>query len=254
MDVQILEGCEGFALGDGPVGALLVHGYTGSPQGLRDLGEELARAGIAVQAPLLPGHGTTWQDLSTRTADEWTSTVENAYEELAGRTEEVFLVSLSFGSALALDFTARHPRKIAGLVSLAGMVFNKDPLRHLAPLAAKVVKSIPGVGNDIADPDNRIEIAYNRVPTRSTVQMLRMCARAKRALPQVTVPILIMHGREDHTVHPSNATYIYDNVGSADKELLWLERSYHVITLDYDRDVLTERTLRFIKERASHAI
>jgi carboxylesterase len=251
-NVEILEGCEAFALGDGPVGALLIHGYTGSPQGMRGLGEHLAGAGLAVQAPLLPGHGTTWEDLAPRTADEWTETVESAYEELASRTEEVFLVSLSFGSALALDFAARHPKKVAGLVSMAGMVFTRDPRRHIAPLLAKVLKSIPGVGNDIADPDNRIEICYDRVPPKATLHMLQVCERAKRTLPQVTSPILVMHGLQDHTVHPSNASYIYDNVGSADKELLWLQRSYHVVTLDFDRDLVADRTLRFIKERASH--
>lgn len=251
---KVLEGCEGFTLGEGPTGALMVHGYTGSPQGLRGLGRHLADAGLAVQAPLLPGHGTSWEDLHLRTSEDWRGSVETAYEELAARTEEVFLVSLSFGSALALDFAARHPGKVAGLVSLAGMVFTKDPRRHLAPLIAKMVKSIPGVGNDIADPDNRIEIAYDRIPPKATLQMLGQCERAKRALPQVTSPILIMHGRQDHTVHPSNASYIYDNVGSADKELLWLERSYHVVTFDYDRDIVADRTLRFIKERARHAV
>ncbi|MGH2754811.1 MAG: alpha/beta hydrolase [Actinomycetota bacterium] len=251
--MKVLEGCEEFAFGDGPVGALLVHGFTGSPQGLRALGEHLAAQGVAVVGPRLPGHGTTWEDLSTRSADEWRDTVETSFEHLAANVDEVFLVGLSFGGALCLDLAARRAGDIAGIVTLAGMVFSKDPRRFLAPLIKRVATSIPGVGNDIADPAGK-EIVYARVPTKAADQVLAYVKRAKDALPRVTSPILVMHGRNDHTVHPSNADYIYTNVGSTDKELLWLERSYHVITLDYDKDVVAERTLGFMKERAKHAL
>ena len=66
-EVKILEGAEGYSLGDGPVGALFCHGFTSSPQNMRLLADHLVERGIAVRAPLLPGHGTTWQDLNTRT-------------------------------------------------------------------------------------------------------------------------------------------------------------------------------------------
>lgn len=251
--IPVLEGCDSFTLGSGRVGVLLIHGYTGSPQGLRGLGEELSRRGLSVACPRLPGHGTTWQDLGARTSTEWVDTVEDAFEELSARVDEVFLVCLSFGAALGLDLAARHPDRVSGIVTMAGMVFTKDPRRHLAPLIAKIVKSIPGVGNDIADPEGK-EIAYDRIPPKATLQMLAFIKRAKAALPEVKAPILVIHGRQDHTVHPSNAQYIYDNVGSDDKDLLWLDRSYHVITLDYEKDVVVDRTFRFIEERARDGI
>ena len=252
-ELKILEGCEDFALGEGPVGALLVHGFTGSPQGMRGLGEHLSERGIAVIGPRLPGHGTTWEDLSVRRAEEWIEAVEASFDHLASQTEEVFLVGLSFGTALCLDLAARHPDKVSGVVTLAGMVFTKDPRRHLAPVISRVLKTLPGVGNDIADPEGR-EVVYDKIPTKATAAMLRYIKRAERAVPTIKAPILIMHGRQDHTVHPSNAQFIYDNIGSEDKELVWLERSYHVITLDYEKDDVFDRTYRFIKERAKHAL
>ncbi len=252
-ELQVLEGCEEFAFGSGPVGALVVHGFTGSPHGVRGLGEYLGDRGIAVVAPRLPGHGTTWQDLATRTADDWTATVDASFEHLARNTDEIFLVGLSFGGALCLDLAARNPGRIAGIVTLAAMVFTKDPRRHLAPLIARTVASLPGVGSDIADPDVK-EIAYDRVPTRATYSMLRYIKRVKAAIPQIDAPILVMHGRQDHTVHPSNAQYIYDNVASTDKELVWLENSYHVITMDREKDMVFDRTYNFIKGRAKHAL
>ena len=252
-ELKILEGCEEFAFGEGPVGALLVHGFTGSPQGLRGLGEHLAAHGIAVAGPRLPGHGTTWEDLNTRSSDEWRETVETSFDHLRSKVDEVFLVGLSFGGALSLDLAARRADDVAGIVTLAGMVFSKDPRRFLAPFIRRVAASLPGVGNDIADPAGK-EIAYDRLPTAAADQVLRYVKKAKDALPWVSSPILVMHGRNDHTVHPSNADYIFENVGSTDKELLWLERSYHVVTLDYDKDVVAERTLKFIKERTKHAV
>lgn len=248
-EVKILEGAEEFRLGEGRVGALLIHGFTGSPQGLRALGEYLAERGIAVIGPRLPGHGTTWQDLNSRKAKEWADAVELSFHEIAAERDEVFLVALSFGAALAFELAARYPDEVAGIVTMAGLVFTKDPRRFAAPVVRRLVASLPGVGNDIADPEGQ-EIAYDRLPTSAAHEMLRFIRRAKMGLPSIRCPILVMHSKNDHTVHPGNAQHIYDTVASTDKELVWIDRSYHVLTLDYDRDEVFERTYKFIKERA----
>ena len=252
-DIEVLEGAEEFSLGDGPVGALLVHGFTGSPQGMRALGEYLAERGVAVAAPRLPGHGTTWQDLNARTADDWVDSVEDAFENLADGRDEVFLVGLSFGAALVLDLAARRPDRVAGVVTLAGFLHTKDPRRFLAPVVRLLVQSLPGVGNDIADPEMR-EIVYDRVPTRATYWMLRFVRRVRGELHRVRAPLLVMHSRNDHTADPSNADLIYNGVSSEDKDIVWFDRSYHVITVDFDRDDVYERTYRFIKEHSNHGL
>jgi carboxylesterase len=223
-EVTILEGAEEFRLGEGRVGALLIHGFTGSPQGLRALGEYLADRGIAVVGPRLPGHGTTWQDLNSRKAKEWADAVELAFHEIAASQDEVFLIALSFGAALAFELAARYPEEVAGIVTMAGLIFTNDPRRFAAPVIRRLVASLPGVGNDIADPGGR-EIAYDRLPTSAAHEMLRFLKKAKVRLPSISCP--------------------------TDKELVWMPRSYHVLTLDYDRDEVFERTFEFIKERAS---
>lgn len=251
--IRVLEGAEEFALGDGPTGALLVHGYTGSPQSMRPLGEYLAERGVAVLGPRLPGHGTTWEDLAPTTHADWTDAVETAFTRMAAERDEVFLVGLSFGGALCLDLAARYPDRVAGIVTLAGFVRSHDPRRFFARTIRRLVRSVPGVANDIADPDQR-EIAYDRLPTTSTYWMLRFLRRARMGLAAVTSPILVVHSRNDHTVHPSNANLIYDSVSSEDKEIVWLDRSYHVITLDMDRDEVFRRTFEFIRDRARNAV
>lgn len=251
--LEILEGCEDFAFGDGPTGVVVTHGYTSSPQNVRELGKHLADNGLRVVGPRLPGHGTTWEDLATRTPAEWRETLETEFDKLKAECDQVFLVGLSFGGALSLDLAERRPDEVAGVIGLAPFLFTKDPRRHLAPIIRRVVKALPGVGNDIADPSLK-EVVYDKVPTSSTYLMLRFCKDVTANLDKVTAPVLMMHGRQDHTAPPECSQVIYDNVSSEDKELIWLDRSYHVITLDYERDDVAAHTLNFIKERSKHAV
>ena len=252
-DTAVIEGAEQFSLPGGPVGALLVHGFTGSPQGLRALGEHLAGAGVTVEAPRLPGHGTTWQDLGSRRHEDWVGAVEEAYDRLAEQCEEIFVVGLSFGAALAVDFAARHPEGVSGVVLLSSYIHTKDPRRFFAPAIRFVIQSLPGVGNDIADPEMR-EIVYDRVPTSAAYSMLQFIRKARRELPLVKCPALIIHSPHDHTAHPDNARLIEREIGSQVKELVWLERSYHVITVDLEREQVYSKTLGFIKEHARNGV
>ncbi len=252
QELKILEGAEEFSLGQGPTGALLVHGYTGNPHSMRPLGDYLADRGIGCFGVRLPGHGTTWEDLGTRTSSEWVEAVELAYQKMKTEHDEVFVVGLSFGVALSLDLAARHG-DIPGLVSIAGFLMTKDPRRLVAPVVSRVLKSVPSVGNDICDPDSR-EICYERVPTAATLRVLRFTKSVRESLSDVTCPILVMHSHNDHTAHPDNAKLIHDRVASTDKQLVWFDRSYHVLTLDYDRQEVYERTYEFIRARSRLAV
>jgi carboxylesterase len=249
QEPRIIEGAEEFQLGKGPVGALLVHGFTGSPQGLRELGHYLSDRGFAVVGIRLPGHGTTWEDCNTTTSEDWVDAVERAFDLVSKDHDEVFLVGLSFGAALTLDLAAKRPGEIAGVVSLAPFLQTRDPRAHLAPVIRRITKSVEGVGNDIADPSGR-EIVYSRFPTISGASMLSFGKSVRRRLSQVSAPALIMHGRNDHTARPFNARLVYDSISSSDRQLIWCERSFHVITLDYDRDLVFEKTFEFIKEHS----
>ncbi|MEA2433074.1 MAG: carboxylesterase [Actinomycetota bacterium] len=250
QELQIREGAEEFELGSGPTGALLVHGFTGSPRSMRGLGEHLAAAGLSVRGVRLPGHGTTWQDLNSKKAEDWSGAVDKEFANFASGHDELFVVALSFGGALALDLAARNPGKIAGLVLLAPFVLTKDPLRFLAPVMPKLIKSLPGVGNDICL-EGQDELCYDKLPTVAAAHMLKYCKNVRAELPKVTAPLLVMHSRNDHTSPPASSQFINDNVGSTDKELVWLDRSYHVITMDHDRDDVFRRTQEFIQKRST---
>lgn len=252
QELKILEGAEEFSLGQGPTGALLVHGFTGSPHSMRPVGDYLSERGIGCFGIRLPGHGTTWEDLGTRRSSEWVEAVELAYQKMKTEHDEVFVVGLSFGVALSLDLAARDD-DVAGLVSIAGFVLSKDPRRFVAGAISRVLRSVPAVGNDICDPDSR-EVCYDKVPTAGALQVLRFTKSVREGLPDVTCPILLLHSRNDHTAHPSNAEFIHSRVSSTDKEIVWFDRSYHVLTLDYDRQEVCQRTYEFIKSRSRLAV
>ncbi len=253
QELEILEGAEEFSLGDGPVGALLIHGFTGSPKSMRGLGEYLAEKGLSVRGVRLPGHGTSWEELNLKNSEDWVQAVDAELLDFADGHQEVFLVGLSFGAALAIDCAVRRPDQIAGVVAIAPFLLSKDPLRYAAPVVSKMLKSFPGVGNDICEP-GQDELCYDRLPVKAVPHVLRFVARVRGLLPSLRVPILTMHSRNDHTAPPEGSQLILDKAASADKEAVWFERSYHVITMDHDRHEVFERTYNFIKERAKDAL
>src|ERR1700685_394618 len=81
---KMVAGAEPCEAAGGPVGVLLCHGFTGSPQALRPWAEYLADQGLTVSLPRLPGHGTTWQDLARTGWRDWFAEVDVAFGKLAG--------------------------------------------------------------------------------------------------------------------------------------------------------------------------
>ena len=159
-----MRGAEPFSAPGGPNGALVVHGFTGTPQSMRGLAEAFAAAGYAVELPRLPGHGTSVDDMATTTFADWSAAVEQAYDELAGRCERVVVSGLSMGATLAAWLTVRHP-EIAGLIVINGGFAPPEPNlpEGIEQLVHAGLTRIPGPGNDIADPD-QTELAYSEMP------------------------------------------------------------------------------------------
>ena len=108
--MPVMPGAEPYSHDGGPVGVLLCHGFTGSPQSLRPWAEYLADAGLSVSLPRLPGHGTTWQEMARTRWEDWYAEVDRGFEDLAKRASEVFVMGLSLGACLALRLAEVHRR------------------------------------------------------------------------------------------------------------------------------------------------
>jgi len=240
---EIIPGCEPWSAGGGPHGVLVLHGFTGNPQSMRGLAEAFAGAGFAVELPLLPGHGTSVDDMATTTWADWSGAAEAAYAGLAARCDKVVVAGLSMGGSLSVWLGGRHP-EIAGLVCVNTVV--EVPAELLAPVQEMLdggVDRIPAVGGDVADPDQR-EKAYDATPLRPLLSLAG--AGAELALAAITCPVLIMTSPQDHVVDPGNSDKLAAAVAGP-VERVTLERSYHVATIDYDRDLVKEQAVAFAR-------
>lgn len=243
-----------FAVDAGPVGALLIHGFTGAVVETRPMGQYLADRGLSVRCPLLPGHGTSPHDLTRIRWQAWAAEVEAALGNLQQRCETVFVGGLSLGSLLALWLGARHP-EIAGLIAMAPAVRVRSRLMPLTLPLRYVLKYSPfnPMGEpDMGDPE-AIERAwcYDELPLWGASEVHLLQRRMRRILPQIGQPILIFQGRRDAQLAPQAAQIVYDRVASADKTLIWLEHSGHNLLIDGERESVWATSHAWIIERAS---
>ena len=134
--VPVLPGAEPFQADGGDVAVLLVHGFTGTPQSLRDWAEHHAAAGLTVRLPRLPGHGTRWQELNRTRWPDWYAAVERELLALAASGHRVVVGGLSMGGALALRLAQEHPDHVAGLVLVNPAVLYEDGAWPCCPSCA----------------------------------------------------------------------------------------------------------------------
>ncbi len=228
------------------VGVLLCHGFPGSPGSMRAWADHLVAEGYSVRLPLLPGHGTRWQDANRTTFDDWLATVTLSLRELQERCRAVVVCGLSMGGTLTLRLAELYPDALAGivLVNPSVMTLRKDG-KYLLPVLRFVLPSYPGIIGDIAKP-GVVEPGYSRIPVKAMYSLSRGWKRVRADLRAVTAPVLLLHSRVDHVVEPENSRIVLDGVSSTDVTEIWLENSYHVATMDNDAELIFARSAEFI--------
>ena len=227
------------------VGVLVLQGFTGTVGSIIYLAKYLADRGFDVEAPRLSGHGTKWQDLNKVRYTDWLNDVEMAYDKLKKRSKNVFVAGLSMGGALALYLLEQHP-EVKGGILINHIVVRNDPSTKFLGIISLFVKSVPAIGSDIKDPNVK-EPAYERTSTRGAYEMVKLLNVVQKALDKVQEPLLILKSKEDHVVPMENVDYTLKHVKSQDIKVVYLENSYHVATMDYDKDLINQYTEEFIK-------
>ncbi len=211
---------------------------------MRPLAEALASAGFTVDLPLLPGHGTAVDDMvPTRWAD-WSKAADEAYQALAGRCDRVVVCGLSMGGSLSCWLSTQHA-EIAGLALINPLV---DPPAEdfqavIRTLLDEGTEVAPGIGSDIAK-EGITEAAYEGSPLRAALSLFEGVEELSHHLTEITCPVLLMSSREDHVVPVESGDLLQASVGGP-IERIWLERSFHVATLDWDAPVIEERVVAF---------
>jgi len=250
--VPVRPGAESFERAGGPVGVLLCHGFTGSPQTMRPWAEYLSDKGLTVSLPRLPGHGTSWQDMSRTGWPDWFAAVDKAFTVLAGRCAEVFVFGLSMGGCLALRLAQVHGQRVRGLVLVNPSLAADTKLFLLAPVLKHVLRSMPGVGSDIKKHGGQV-LGYDKVPVRSAATLPQLWRVTTRHLGEVTQPVLVFRSTTDHVVGPASMRVLRSALPPSQVTVVPLPDSYHVATYDNDAQTIFEDSLQFVADQAGPA-
>lgn len=232
-------------------GCLLIHGFTGTPKEMRWLGEYLAQQGYTSLGVRLAGHATRPADMVRSRYTDWMASVEDGYHLLRGLTPRVYLVGLSMGGVLSLLMSTRLDVQGVAAISTPAGLPRDYPLWFLRLLSlferySPKTNAAPGAG--WFDPQAwKDHISYPRNPVRSAAELKLLTAAMRRVLPDVRVPVLLIHSRDDTYVLPENAVRIHDALKTSDRELLWIRGSGHVVTRDAQREQAFDAVRKFLE-------
>ena len=241
-------------------GVLLLHGFTGTPFEMRLLGESLASDGFAVEGPALAGHVGTTRDLSRTRWPDWLQSAERSLDSLATRCEKVGVCGLSMGALLTAELARRRPSQVAAIGMLATALW----LPERAVRFERAISSVPVLreialpklaGSDIRDPEmkrrNKIAQGGAGMPLPALHSLVELGLYLRPRLGGVSQPALVAHGRHDHTIPFACMAEVTRALGSRVITELVLEESFHVLTLDLERDTVFRAVAAHMREYLS---
>ena len=243
---MIISGAEPFFMQGGAHGVLLIHGFTGNPAELLLLGQHLHSKGFTVLGIRLAGHGTNEKDLSNMTKDDWQASVVDGYSILRGCCQKISVVGHSMGAILALNLSLL--RNVERLVSLAAPIFIDESLRlqFLPPREESndlYVRKRPRNLKNVPIAANR---TYRLMPLISVHELMELIEDAKNIIKKVKVPLMVLHGKEDHTTKVESAEYIYENAASKQKRIELIDDMGHLLPLKEGREKVFEIAAKFL--------
>lgn len=246
MEQAIWDGARTLSVGEGRVGLVLSHGFTGTTSSVAPWARGITDAlGVRVIAPRLPGHGSSPEDMSRSTWRQWVRAIEEAHDGLAESCSQVFVGGLSMGGALALRLA--ETREVAGVLLVNPAVASRNRLIGLAGALRHVVAWQPAIASDIKRPGVE-ELAYDKVSVAAVAQMSQLWRTVVRDLGRVSAPVLLFRSDVDHVVDHSSHRLLQRRLPAL--QLVELHDSYHVATLDNDADLVVRESVAFIRRHA----
>jgi len=216
------------------IGIVLIHGYMAAPLEVRGLAEYLANLGYYVYAPRLMGHGTSPNDLATRTHMEWIESVEEGFVIIRNTCKKIVVGGFSTGAGLALDLCTRV-NDIAGVFAISPPFKLQDFSAKFVPAVNLWNKLMGKVSFESAkkefvenDPENP-HINYKRNPISGLIELERLMNSVESKLSQIHIPALVVQSLRDPVVNPKGSMRIFELLSSEEKEYLLVNFERHGI-------------------------
>lgn len=236
---------------------LLLHGFTGEPAHMQGIANHLYDMGFTVFAPVLAGHEKTHLELAQTTWRDWYGSAEKSFWELKKKSDKVFVVGLSMGGLLTLKLAIDHPQDIAAIAGLAVPFRLARWVHFLLPVVSRApvrwfYRHQKKTELDVKDPTQQEKMSdIAKMPIACIHSITELQKIIKKDLAKITIPTLLLHGPGDSTAPFVSMAKIAKNLGTKEVETVTLENSYHMLTLDYDKDIVAQKVgeffLRFLK-------
>lgn len=224
---------------------------------MRYLANQLHNKGFTVSVPLLEGHGTTKDNLAKTGWKDWYESCHKVYLDLQEKYSHVFVTGLSLGGIIALKLAEDYPQGIQAIsclatpihlkswVNMAIPIIIKTPLKFIYPYQQKA-------DADVKDPNARKNYwNIDQMPLSCVDSLMKLQKKVRQSLSKVLCPTLIIHSRYDSTAPYESMNYISKNISSKITETITLENSFHLITIDYDKELVANKVgeffMRFMK-------
>ncbi len=230
-----------FERSGGAASVLLLHGFSGAPAEMRELGDRLHARGYGVIAPALPGHAGDANALKGLGVDDYLRAAEEAYDVASLRSERLYIIGLSMGGALALHLA--QSRSVSAIVTINAPVFMPAHVQHGVPFVARHAADAPLLVNLNALFGS---IGYATVPASAVTTFLDVIAHVRGSLHEVRSPLLVLHSSRDATVPHGNAHEIMRAVASEDKQAVIFEEGRHLITVGRWLDTIEPPIIEFL--------
>jgi carboxylesterase len=272
--IDDLLGPIGFIERKGDTAVLLVHGLTGTPAEMKHFGRVMSRKGLTVACPELAGHCASIEALQATKWQDWYQSVEAAFDALRAEYEQVFIAGLSMGALIALLVASKRKTQVAGVILLSTTFFYDgwnvswfkqtfllpivlySPLKYFlhweetAPYGIKCERTRAMVAAVLENKDAQTadKIGYFKTPATVILESMRLIKAARKCLSEVISPALIVHSTEDDMASLENAYYVEKNISSDHVETMYIDDTYHVLTLDKRKDDIALRVVSFCKD------
>jgi carboxylesterase len=260
----------------GSPAALLLHGLAGSPVEMHHLSRRLRQAGFTVHAPAIPGcaFGTRPDPFDTGTWEQWVAYAGAAADELARRHGPICLAGLCIGAVVALRLAMERPERIRALSLISTMLHHDGwatpwyrrivrlaghtPLRRRVKfherhpyglknerLRERIARAMHTEGSSAAGAEF--------LPLSGMHQAFRLMAVVRRDIDRVRTPSLVLHAIDDDVASTRSAQFVARNIGTPEVRTVLYRESYHLLTMDNDRDAVADETIAFFGRHGGRA-